>query len=72
MVELVRETVDKADWQILHDFMETKSQDEKAKFKKACSTTVENKTVWNLQKARAYVKKNYFAKVSPADLFKDF
>ena len=81
MEELTRDTVSTASWDDLFAFMEDKTAGEITAFKNASIKTIkdgdkvvpamkgEGKPVYDLVKARAFIKKTYFAITKPEDWF---
>ena len=74
MTEITRETIDKATWEDIREFIKTLSKTEIEDIMKACdngTTKKDGTQSYNLQKARQFIKKTYFPAVSPVDIFKE-
>ena len=72
MTEITRETIDKATWEDIREFLKTLSKEEIEALMKACdngTTKKDGKKSYNLQKARQFIKKTYFPAVNPIDIF---
>ena len=74
MAELTRETIDKASWDEIGEFLKTLTKQEIEDVMAACdngTTKKDGTPSYNLTKARTFIKKTYFPAVSPIVVFKN-